>query len=803
MKRKFLSVTMAAVMMLTGCASEVENNNSSNKGSENKEEKRVEKNISGENSIALTDIQAKYATVTTANIIEPLYNVAPDEEFEFKFKYNLTNGGYGIEDIVSVHTHIDCKPESLVYTKNTPEETNDGGSLLRVAPISAIMETEYNEEDYWENDHVVWGNAPIYYIAIWYDMENEELTKLDKPIVIPFTIKHEVEAPEVRGVVDANGCFSLQWDPVEGASEYRIYTLTNSLINHTGEINEAIEGAENGYQNASLLYMDTVEGDKNTYMNFAGEGGNMVKFERNVSGKEYVISQNPCVNGEYYVSAVVDGKESGFACSVETAHLQIPYMPTRECDIMFSRYTSVDDLPLTLDVVNIDGSVTARNVFYTFQMEDTYLEGVQTPEYAYRIEGTAITGCVSMDVEEPNYEYPETIGESSQTGMTTPEDEIKSQPDADIVTIPEDAPDDGSVIENQIDDSEENAKKEAEDASVSTSGDYMVFADSAAEEWIALNMVQGKQEISLAAFPELQTKDMLLDTFLKVYNQNPYVLGLYKYQYDYCTKTLHVQYVYTDEELKQRQKEIYETAQELIDELIEEDMSEEEKQKAIYLYLEENTEYDNAALEEAAANDYKKIAKADFEDSFNTYGILVEKIGVCQSYAHVYKLLCTMAGLKCDIATGYLNGNLPHAWNFVEIDGQWYQSDSTNNAKITGIPFYLYNADTDTACLTGFTCDDQFALDDNLDEYVTDDDQYEYYNTQGLCADNMEDFGDILVQELEENAELIFIRYDNDLPTKEEMEKELSKVFNKLNRENELDAIAYFMTDGYIILKTK
>jgi hypothetical protein len=83
-------------------------------------------------------------------------------------------------------------------------------------------------------------------------------------------------------------------------------------------------------------------------------------------------------------------------------------------------------------------------------MEDTYLEGKQVPEYAYKIEGTAITGCVFMDVEDRNFEYPETIGEGSQVGAAKPEDNIPSQPSNDIITIPEDAKDDGSVIEDHI-----------------------------------------------------------------------------------------------------------------------------------------------------------------------------------------------------------------------------------------------------------------------------------------------------------------------------------------------------------------
>ena len=334
------------------------------------------------------------------------------------------------------------------------------------------------------------------------------------------------------------------------------------------------------------------------------------------------MSQNPCVYGEYYVSAVVDGKESGFACKVTTAELKIPYKVVADQDILFKRYTSVDDLPLSLDVINIDGSISNRKVLYTFQMENTYLEGKQVPEYAYVIEGTAITGCVSMNVEDTNFEYPEKIGEGSQIGASKPQDDIPSQPSKDIVSIPEDAKDDGSVIEGHINNSkndeiqdkeetdtedEDDTEVEDDELTVNSNKYSYLFAETAAEEWIALNMLQGETYISLVDFPELHTKEVLMDVLDKVYNQNPYILGLYTYSFDYNEKALKIGYAYSKEELVSRQEEINEEAYRIVGEIIVSDMTEAEKQLAIYQYLEANTEYDYSVLERAAKNNYKKI----------------------------------------------------------------------------------------------------------------------------------------------------------------------------------------------------
>jgi len=805
MKKQFLSVALVAAMLFTGCSKEASTNNEKET---NKETKKTEQSASG--NISLTEIKARYATIETKNnVIEPLYNVAPDEEFEFKFAYDLTKGGYGTDSLVSVHTDINCEKSSMIYTKAVYDKVEGGGSLLTVSPLSAVLSTEGNDDDYWNNNRIVWGNAPMFYIAIWYDMNAEELTKLDKPIVIPFTILHEAMAPEVKGVVDAEGCFSLQWEPVEGATEYRIYSYVDHTKNSTGYFNEPLDGAKNGYSNASLVYLATVDGDKTSFENFSGEGGNKVSFERNVSGKEYVMSQNPCVYGEYYVSAVVNGKESGFACKVTTAELKIPYKVAEESDILLKRFTSVEDLPLSLDVVNIDGSISNRKVLYTFQMEDTYLEGKQVPEYAYKIEGTAITGCVFMDVEDPNFEYPETIGEGSQVGAAKPEDNIPSQPSSDIITIPEDAKDDGSVIEDHINNSK-NEPEDTPDEPVDTPDEpgentvaapqdgYLVFADSAAEEWIALNMINGETRISIADFPELQTKEMLMDVLEKVYNQNPYILGLYSYSFDYNENILEIGYAYSKDELVARQQEIFDEAHKVLDEIIDEDMSDEAKQLAIYMYLEENTEYDFSVLERAAANNYKKIDDPEFEDSFNTYGILVKKVGVCQSYAHVFKLLGRMAGLECDIATGNLSGNLPHAWNFVNLDGGWYQLDSTNNLNTAGVPFFAYNADTDTALTIGLAVDDRFELNSNLAEYDSNNDDYEYYNINDLCVKSQDEYVDILTRELEEGNENVAVRFECQLPTQQEIINVIGEAYNMVGLEDKLPNLAFRTAGNYV-----
>ncbi|MCI8670332.1 MAG: hypothetical protein HFI34_12585 [Lachnospiraceae bacterium] len=789
--------------------------------------------------ITVGDIKEKY--LENNNCAMPLYNVAPDEEFEFHLKYNLfeeeTDRG-----IVTVHTHVTCKEESAIYAYETYEET-ESGSVLKISPVSGVLLNETQQKQYLKEDKAVWGNAPIYYLAIHYDIEADTMVKLETPVIIPFTIRQEVPAPNVKGVVDSTGRLKLVWDPVEGASEYRIYTLSNSDQQWTGDNNSLVCGAQTGYNECSFLFdASTTETE---FDDFAGEGSHSIAVHhRSVSDREYIIGQNYSVMGEYYVSAVVDGKESGFSTGIRTSDLILPFKLTDEADIMFETYEDVSQLPLKLDVINIDGSITARKVLYTLQMENTYL-GTSFPEYKYTIEGTAITGCVSIDTEDIAG-LPETIGENTPSGNMEPENGINKAPDKDVDTIikpsddieetteedtdieetTEEEPDTEETTEEETNTEEittekqatgepgsvkslvqeqlENTKKHIEianDKGVQKPGEKVViFADSAAEEWLAVNLVNGVTDISVEGFPELQDPNILEDVLYKVYYQNPYIMGFYRFEYNYQNLTLKIGYVYNADEIAEKQKEAALEAQKITDEIIKDEMTDEEKQLAIYEYLENNCEYDRAALEDAEKNNFKKTEDNTYEDAFNVYGIIVDKKGVCQSYAYAYKLLASFSGLDCRVMTGSLNGNLPHAWNIVNINGGWYQVDATNNGKTTGIPYFLFNADTDMAEQTGYIFDFLFDLDSEIPGYQIDNDTHEYYFSRKMAVSDVQSYGEVLDRIVTPENTTLCVRYTAKHFDQDELVRVVGEVYYKHGLENKLSTLKFGSTNGYLIL---
>ena len=95
----------------------------------------------------------------------------------------------------------------------------------------------------------------------------------------------------------------------------------------------------------------------------------------------------------------------------------------------------------------------------------------------------------------------------------------------------------------------------------------------------------------------------------------------------------------------------------------------------------------------ADATDYEKvrtvyrrlIQKVDYnlqsENNQNIISVFLGKETVCQGYASAMQYLMDLLDIPCVIVTGMAKGG-PHAWNLVQMDGEWYYVDVTwGNSK--------------------------------------------------------------------------------------------------------------------------
>ena len=94
-----------------------------------------------------------------------------------------------------------------------------------------------------------------------------------------------------------------------------------------------------------------------------------------------------------------------------------------------------------------------------------------------------------------------------------------------------------------------------------------------------------------------------------------------------------------------------------------------EKVFYVHEWLVQNIAYDREHLSD------------DVQDDHNLRGALLEGTAVCDGYAKTYALTLRKLGITCVLVT---SKDIGHAWNMVELDGNWYQVDCTWDDPVDG-----------------------------------------------------------------------------------------------------------------------
>lgn len=128
-------------------------------------------------------------------------------------------------------------------------------------------------------------------------------------------------------------------------------------------------------------------------------------------------------------------------------------------------------------------------------------------------------------------------------------------------------------------------------------------------------------------------------------------------------------------DLKFKRKILDEKVEEFLNEYINPSMNDLEKELAVHDYIVTRGEYNYEALTDEIVS----------VDNYNAYGILVNGSGVCDAYAKAFYTLGKAAGLEVKYVAGTARndgGILGHAWNLVNLAGDWYNVDATWNDPI-------------------------------------------------------------------------------------------------------------------------
>ena len=149
---------------------------------------------------------------------------------------------------------------------------------------------------------------------------------------------------------------------------------------------------------------------------------------------------------------------------------------------------------------------------------------------------------------------------------------------------------------------------------------------------------------------------------------NPYYIFSIWATLDDDNTILVVGYQYTPEELAEKlEKEAEEQAvvDAAIASCVTNGMSDYEIAKALHDYLATHNEYDMRLY----SGNLPALSRT-------SYGALVNRTSVCSGYALAYQHLMEDAGIPCEYVTGMTTRG-SHAWNIVQIGGEWYHVDVT------------------------------------------------------------------------------------------------------------------------------
>lgn len=786
--KKIVACGLCCIAILSGCSDSAKKDNNASRESEEKSTLLSDFMEKKQTSVEMvTEIKAKYKNEESIEYTEPLYNLEQDHIFVFKdLPIEVAND---CDNIFEVFYDSELKENAYVDVDVEYSDDYTKGTVI----IKPSMMYYCGEDG--SIDDGTWGSRSKFWLVRYKDLKTGEA--LEKPIVTVFTIKRDLNTPTLRQSVNKNGEYVLSWTEVEGADYYEVYQRYTDLDYPSLEV--STQELSCTYDN----FTSTIESEK--------------RFQETYGDTEVADAQDYVMNSRlheddcfFVVAKSYDGKCSGLSnmCNVQEIAHQIPYS-VGDFEKNYEGDTSLD-LPAYVNMQMKDGSMGEYLIQY-HQATVSLLE-----------DGRIMIDAKvkNLDIEMPaiffeGMEYDEFLEDVEL--VTQREDALASKStvskvDIDIPYLPDGegedtenhAPKETKKPENeqegnhgQEEQQGNQKKKESEnvesDIEISNKLKNSVYANSALSEWIAINMLDHKEEIYIGDFQESADTEKIQDAILEAYTQNPLIGVMESVDYDYKRNVIIVSYQLSEEETKQMQEASLKKAEEIANEVVRSGMSDYEKEEAINQYICENSTY-NMDIYDYINSDGTVDSEATekFVHSFTPYGILVENKGVCESYSEAFMMIAREAGLEAIIVTGTMEG-VNHEWNRIKLDGKWYSMDVTNNDG--DIFKNCYFNLSDEVAEVQLKQDKDALLDNYVTEYWADDMENEYYTKNDLVANDLTEAVEKLAVEIEKNDTAV-IRVAEDF-SKKEVEKIIEEVCNEKN----LGFVKYYNIDGFLAIQ--
>lgn len=138
--------------------------------------------------------------------------------------------------------------------------------------------------------------------------------------------------------------------------------------------------------------------------------------------------------------------------------------------------------------------------------------------------------------------------------------------------------------------------------------------------------------------------------------------------------------------LAEQDREILEICQNVMQQAAAEAATDYERELFIHDWMLDWASYDSNTLSNLP--DFQPTPHHD-----NPYGFLTAQKGICLGYSSTFQLFMDLLGIPCITVEGLVHGGTAdHAWNMVQMDGQWYCVDVTWDDPTTRNPVSLQYA---------------------------------------------------------------------------------------------------------------
>ena len=688
----------------------------------------------------VSDLREAFADTQTVEYQESLWNVARNQEFyvELEFDILADTAFETISDIFAVFADADLTQPLWadwdIITHSMDPTVPQGHNRLIIRPTGSVpigrvfgsffdliaydvVTLEESGEFFLHEGEwgETWGFLRHFYVALLVDPVTA--LPLERPYVNIFTLENQLDAPQSEFFVTRDGRGAFRWEAVEGADYYLIVKVDPQFT--TQSVMWPVD------KTTELTWIHPEWVSMNQHFLAIEDEEEMP--EDGSEGRHRPIRNFTVIAVNSQTHSPMGTIHNGADLAARLAHFPALALIEEEAAETGGslRYApSIGLLPMQRPLIMANGGIVQRRIVYNFdnietfetryvlydespegEMQDVHFETVLNLRISYVIEETTFQGAIT--VENIN---PDTYREELEAFRRRMEDAVSRGGGAATIILSEGRPtEEGPDIPEEI---------------ATRTGDN-VFANSALSAFLAHNMLAANTFIDLSEFPESANWELLSDALFEAIYQNPLILQVSGASTIPGTHFLFINYRKPVDTIREQQDAIRHIVPEIIGEIITDGMTDLEKSMAINQFLVKTAEYDWAALESAEQFDFRSVDPR-YYNSFTAYGILINRVGVCAGYAAAFKLLADEAGLESIVVTGYLEGFLPHAWNRVNIDGQWHTIDVTNNSNEFLFNVFLHLPDDVAGSI--LVEDSNFLLNDFLGYHRSDDVSSEYFH---------------------------------------------------------------------------